>query len=159
VITTLHLKTAINAPIERCFDLSRSIDLHKLSMKDSGERAIAGRTAGLIEQGEFVTWEATHFFIKQNLSSRIIEMKRPEYFVDEMIQGAFKSMWHKHSFHFDENRTMMVDEFRYQVPMGIFGTWFNQLLLKKYMVAILRNRNESIKKAAETDLWKTIIPV
>jgi hypothetical protein len=58
---TINLTTEINAPIEICFDLSRSIDLHKHSMEHTGEEAIAGRTSGLIEDGEFVTWQAKTF--------------------------------------------------------------------------------------------------
>lgn len=46
---TIILKTSINAPIERCFDLARSIDLHVQSMQSSGEKAIAGKRAGLID--------------------------------------------------------------------------------------------------------------
>ena len=48
----IELLTEINAPIEKCFDLSRSIDLHLESTKQTGEEAIAGRTSGLIELGE-----------------------------------------------------------------------------------------------------------
>jgi ligand-binding SRPBCC domain-containing protein len=156
-MTHIHLETIINAPIERCFDLSRSIDLHKLSMKQTGEKAIDGRKSGLIEKGEFVTWEATHFFIKQTLSTGITEMKRPDYFVDEMMRGAFKSMWHKHSFQREQTQTIMKDEFRYEVPLAILGKWFDQLILKNYMTNVLKERNEMIKRAAETEDWKTIL--
>ncbi|WP_255562494.1 hypothetical protein [Pedobacter sp. D749] len=46
---TIILKTLINAPIGRCFDLARSIDLHLQSMQSSGEKAIAGKNSGLID--------------------------------------------------------------------------------------------------------------
>lgn len=86
---TLHLRTLINAPIERVFDLARSIDAHMASTSQTREKAISGRTSGLIEQGETVTWEATHFGIRQQLSVRITQMDRPYHFEDEMISGAF----------------------------------------------------------------------
>jgi hypothetical protein len=57
---TIVLKTIIAAPINVCFDLSRSIDLHKISTSDTDEQAIAGITTGLISDGEFVTWKAKH---------------------------------------------------------------------------------------------------
>lgn len=50
-----YLKTFIDAPVERCFDLARSIDLHKISLEHTNEKAVAGKTAGLIEPGESVT--------------------------------------------------------------------------------------------------------
>ncbi len=156
-MTTIHLQTLINAPRQRCFDLSRSIDLHQSSMYQSNEKAIAGRTTGLIEQGETVTWEATHFMVKQNLSSIISEMNRPDYFIDEMVKGAFKSLWHKHSFHSMKEQTMMTDEFRYEVPFGFLGKAFNALVLTTYMTALLKSRNEHIRIVAESEEWKKIL--
>ncbi|HCZ37436.1 MAG TPA: cell division protein, partial [Cytophagales bacterium] len=41
-MTKIELTTAIKAPIERCFDLSRSVDLHKVSMQHSREEIIGG---------------------------------------------------------------------------------------------------------------------
>ncbi|MGZ3777717.1 MAG: hypothetical protein ACXVI9_09040 [Mucilaginibacter sp.] len=41
----IELLTEINASIEMVFDLGRSIDLHMESTKQTGEKAIAGKTA------------------------------------------------------------------------------------------------------------------
>jgi hypothetical protein len=61
----IELTTIIAAPIERCFDLARSIDLHKLSTEGTEEEAIAGVTSGLIGKDQQVTWRARHFGITQ----------------------------------------------------------------------------------------------
>ncbi|MCG1036514.1 hypothetical protein [Polaribacter sargassicola] len=45
----IEIKTEIKADINIVFDLSRSIDLHKISTKHTNEKAIAGKTNGLIE--------------------------------------------------------------------------------------------------------------
>ena len=55
-MVTIELRTFIAAPPERVFDLSRSIDLHRVSMARSREEAVAGRTSGLIGPGETVTY-------------------------------------------------------------------------------------------------------
>jgi hypothetical protein len=65
----------INAPIEICFDLARSIDIHAQSTSQTKEKAVGGVTGGLIEYGQSVTWEATHFGIKQRLTAKITEME------------------------------------------------------------------------------------
>lgn len=77
---TLH--TRIKADIQTCFDLARDIDFHQRSMEASNERAVAGKTSGLIELGESVTWEAKHFGIRQRLTSKITICDAPTYFVD-----------------------------------------------------------------------------
>ena len=76
----IELTTEIAAPIEVVFDLARSIDLHEQSTSQTNEKAVAGRTSGLIELGESVTWEATHFFVRQRLTARIVKFERPTHF-------------------------------------------------------------------------------
>jgi ligand-binding SRPBCC domain-containing protein len=146
---TIELFTQINAPIETVFDLSRSIDLHIESTKQTGERAIAGKTSGLIELGETVTWRAKHFGTWQNLTSKITEYNYPDSFVDEMVTGAFKSFRHEHHFSSVDGQTLLKDVFVFESPLGFFGRFFNWLVLKKYMRDLLAERNRVIKKTAE----------
>src|SRR4051812_8992810 len=94
----IHLQTTINASTERCFDVARSIDIHKAGASKTREKAVAGVTSGLIDLGETVTWEAVHFGIKQRLTSCITRYERPYLFVDEMVKGAFHCFTHVHRF-------------------------------------------------------------
>lgn len=154
-IITLHTK--IRADIQICFDLARSIDLHSISLSDTEEKAIAGRTTGLIEFGETVTWQAKHFGVRQQLTSKITAMTAPYYFVDEQIKGAFKMIYHQHIFQYDGTYTHMTDIFEFESPVGIFGKMFNRLILTKYMTRFLLQRNEVIKKYAESPLCKEVL--
>jgi ligand-binding SRPBCC domain-containing protein len=147
----IELFTKIYAPVEKCFDLSRSIDLHMESTKQTGEQAIAGRTSGLIELGETVTWRARHFGIWQTLTSKITEYDYPNFFVDEMVNGTFKSFLHEHHFKRLDDYTLMRDIFVFESPMGIIGSLFNNLVLKKYMTNLLKERNRVIKEFSESD--------
>ena len=73
------LETNITAPVERVFDLARNIDAHTSTTAGTGERAVDGRTSGLIEAGETVTWEAKHLGVRQRLTSKITAMERPDF--------------------------------------------------------------------------------
>jgi len=115
---TITIETKVKAPLEVCFDLSRSIDLHTISTKHTGERAVAGVTAGLIELGETVTWRAKHLGVWQHLTSRITEYDRPYFFVDEMVKGAFKSFRHEHLFSEIVEGTLMLDVFDDTSPLS-----------------------------------------
>lgn len=141
-MTKIHLETFINAPIERVFDLARSIDLHKLSAKGTKEEAIGGRITGLIELNETVTWRAKHFGIFQNLTVQIIKMDRPALFADRMLNGTFSTMEHKHIFESLESGTKMTDIFEFTSPFGVFGKLVNFLFLKKYMTKFLEDKNK-----------------
>ena len=157
-MTVIRLITKIKAPIEVCFDLARSIDLHKLSTEGTNEEAIGGVTTGLIGMGEEVTWEARHFGVKQRLTSKITEFKFPEYFRDQMLKGAFKKIDHRHEFEQTAAFTIMKDAFDFEVPLGLLGKAFTRLILTKYLTRLLERRNEMIKEVAEDGRWKNILP-
>jgi len=145
----IYLETLINADIHRVFDLARDIDLHQKSTSISHEKAIAGRTSGLIEENETVTWRAKHLGIYQTLTTKIISMEKPYQFTDIMLKGAFKSMRHQHRFRDIEGKTVMTDIFEFESPLGIIGKLFNTIYLTRYLKAFLLERNKMIKTIAE----------
>ncbi|MBL4669014.1 MAG: SRPBCC family protein [Flavobacteriales bacterium] len=153
----IKLHTKIQAPIERIFNLARSIDFHKVSMNETKEEVIAGRVKGLIELGESVTWRAKHFGIYQKLKVKIVDFKRNEMFKDVMIQGAFKKMEHIHRFRNENGITIMIDEFEFESPFGFLGKIVDNFVLKNYMTQLLEKRNEELKLAAEGNGWKKIL--
>lgn len=153
----IKLSSEINAEREIVFDLSRSIDLHKISTEHTKEEAVNGTTSGLIELNESVTWQARHLGITQRLTSKIVEYDRPTFFVDKMVSGAFKSFRHEHHFVELDGRTKMMDIFSYQSPLGILGELVDKVFLKKYMTDLLEKRNLTIKEFAESNKWREIL--
>src|SRR5438552_18839866 len=92
------LETTIAAPVELCFNLARSIDVHLAAAAGHGQRAVAGVTSGLIGLGETVTWEGHYLLLRRRMTSRIVEFEYPVMFADEMQSGAFERWRHKHTF-------------------------------------------------------------
>ncbi len=154
----IHLTTFIAAPPAVCFDLSRSMELHQNSTGNTKEKAVAGTTTGLLALDEWVTWEAVHFGIRQQLTSKITQFHFPTHFRDEQLKGAFKSFTHDHYFNSVAGGTEMKDVFTFESPFGIFGKIFNGLVLTNYMKRFLCQRNDFIKNVAELGNWKAFLP-
>jgi hypothetical protein len=151
----VYRETIIKTTQQRCFDLSRSIDFHKDSMSASKEIPVSGKMSGLIELDEFVEWEATHLFVRQRLSSKIVEMVHPIYFVDEMVKGAFRSFRHKHEIReIDGETVLLIDDFRYEMPLGILGDIGYVIFLKRYMEKMIETRSIAIKTTLESVAWQ-----
>ena len=153
----IELETQIRAPIERVFDLARSIDAHIFSASSTDEKAIDGETSGLIGLGERVTWEATHFGFRQRLTVGITEFDRPHFFVDEMVSGTFSEMRHTHRFKFEGEITTAKDEFFFSAPLGPLGRLAEWLVLTRYMTRFLEERNQALKDIAESDKWEQFL--
>ena len=148
-MTTIQLKTEIQAPIEHVFDLSRSIDFHIQSASETNEQAIAGRTSGLISHGETVTWRGRHFGVFLKHTSKIVNYDRPSRFTDVMIKGHFIYFGHQHFFDLKDQKTIMTDVLKYRTPYGIFGRLFDKYFLKRHLTRFLEKRNKALKAEAE----------
>ena len=153
----IHETTLISAPIQRCFDLSRSVEVHLLANIHSGEQALAtgGITTGLVGLGGQVTWRAKHFGIWQTLTSQTTSLDAPTYFQVTMIRGIFRSMQADHLFRTTATgQTEMRDDFRIAAPLPLLGLIAEKLFLGRYMLALLRERNAVIKRVAESPEWQ-----
>ncbi|MBA2611731.1 MAG: SRPBCC family protein [Bacteroidetes bacterium] len=153
----IEIETKIKAGIEICFDLATSIDLHLVSTEGTNEKAIDGVTSGCVKQNDFVTWEATHFGVRQQLTSIISLVNRPFHFRDEQKKGVFKYFKHDHYFETHGEFVTMKDRFEYESPYGVFGKLFNSVVLTKHLTKFLLKRNAVIKDYAESGKWKEII--
>jgi ligand-binding SRPBCC domain-containing protein len=153
----VHVTTFIEAPKERVFDLCRSISMHKISLQHTNENAINGITSGLLQLGESVTWEASHFGKKRIMVMKITEMEFPNQFVEKQTYGFFKYFKQQHFFKPIENGTIMIDYIDYEMPYGIIGFVLNTLMFENYLKELLITRNNFIKKYAETELWKALM--
>lgn len=141
----------IEASIITCFDLARNVDIHLKTTAKTREKAVEGVTTGLLHLGDSVTWEATHFGMKQRLTAKITDMVIPYKFTDVMIQGAFHSFTHTHEFTESNGGTVMKDTFEYKAPLGIIGKMADKLFLEKYMRNFIHSKANELKKIAETD--------
>lgn len=149
-MSRICLETIIKADIDVVFDLARDIDLHQKSTFKTKEKAIAGRTSGLIELNETVTWRAKHLGFYQTHTSKISSMEKPYEFTDIMLKGTFKSLKHQHLFKQEGKNTIMTDIFEFESPFNIVGKLVNTFFLKNYLKSFLLERNATIKKAAES---------
>lgn len=150
-LPVIQTEEMIRAPIEVVFDLSRSIDLHVESTRATKEIAIAGRTSGLLELDEQVTWQATHFGVRQKLTVKLVAFDRPNHFRDSMVSGVFARFDHDHYFETVDGQTRMIDVFDYTAPLGFLGRIADTLFLKSYITLFLQKRNAVIKQVAESD--------
>jgi ligand-binding SRPBCC domain-containing protein len=145
----LHVTTFIAAPPVVCFDLARSVDVHLASAANTGERVIGGKTSGLLELGDEVTWEGRHFGVIQRLSSRVTQFQPPTFFQDRMTRGAFRSLEHDHLFEPRDGGTLMTDVLTFRAPFGPIGWLAERLLLAPHLRRFLVRRGMALKKMAE----------
>ncbi len=146
----VRVVTSIAAPIDVCFDAARSLSAHVESAKFSHEKLVElGKLGGYLELGDLVCFEGRHFGVRQRFCARIIEMKRPERFVDEMVRGAFQSLRHVHQFEQSDGVTTMTDTVDWEAPLGILGRIADALFLERHMQWFVLSKQSALKEMIE----------
>lgn len=145
----IQLETIIHATAEVCFDLVRDIRVHTETTMETDERAVAGVTRGMIALGQTVTFEGTHFGMRQRMTVKVTEYERPRLFVDEMIEGTFRSFRHVHEFVEFSGITTMRDTLTWVSPLGPIGRIVDKLLLENHLRDLVARRNLRLKAIAE----------
>lgn len=156
-LTTIELESRLSVPIEVAFDLARSVDAHLLSAAETGEEVVAGKTTGLLELGDEITWRARHLGVRQELTSRITAFDRPRWFRDSMVRGAFARFDHDHVFEPASGGTRMVDRFDFTSPLGPIGRLVDLVFLGGYMRRFLDRRNRHLGELADSGQWRDLL--
>ena len=116
---------------------------------ETDERAVAGVTDGKIGLGQTVTFEGTHFGIRQRLTVKVVKFERPRLFVDEMTEGRFRTFKHIHEFVERGGGTLVIDTVEWTSPFGILGRIVDKLLLERHLRDLVTTRNARLKQIAE----------
>jgi ligand-binding SRPBCC domain-containing protein len=151
VSAAFRIVTDLPVPPERAFALSLDIGAHLRSMAATGERAVAGRTDGVIGIGESVTWRARHLGIVWRMTNQITALEAPHTFVDEQVRGPFARFRHEHRFEATATGTRMVDEIAFRAPFGPLGRVAEALVLRRYLRALILERNRSLAAELAAD--------
>lgn len=149
-MTSFEIVTSVAAPPRCVFDVSLDVEVHTNSMAGAGEEAVGGVRSGRLSLGDTVTWRARHFGVYWRMTSRIAAYDPPGYFVDEQIAGPFARWRHAHYFEPDgTGGTRMRDVVDFAAPLGLLGRVTELAVLNRYMVRLIRTRNDHVRAVAE----------
>jgi ligand-binding SRPBCC domain-containing protein len=150
---TIRLGTWIDAPVERCFLLSLSVDLHVASARSTQENVGAGAMEGTIGEGDTLTFKGRRFGVHGQHTSMIERLRPHSYYRDVMIAGPFRHFEHDHHFAPMDDGTRMRDEIRFSANGGLLRQLAARMFLRKRLKAFLIERNAMIKRLAESEDW------
>ena len=148
---TIH----INAPLERCFQLSTNIALVGRTLR---MQPIEGKTDGMIGDGDRLVWAGWKFGFPQMHESLITGYERPVFFQDTMGRGRFKRFQHDHHLVEIDGHTLLNDKIRFSLPFGWPGKLVAKRVIVPYLCQLLRQRMVLLKRVAETEEWRRYLP-
>lgn len=148
--------TLVQAPIERVFALSCSIELVQRELK---MRPVAGRTSGFVCGGDTVRWQGWQLgFPNYHVSLIVPETwDPPHFFQDRMIAGRFRAFEHDHRFTDTTDAVRLDDEVRFTMPLGWPGRLVGSALLVPHIRKLLHRRFALLKQLSEGEGWRNYL--
>jgi len=154
-VIKLHTQVIINAPKQRCFDLTRSVEVHTLTARPISGKAVAGRVSGLSKLGDWTTWSARFFGMRFRLITEMSAFDYPNSFSDTLRSGLFTHFGHVYTFEdLGGGQTRFTDTFSFQSPFGLLGGFVDRVVLRGRMKFVDEARAGEIKRLAESEEWK-----
>lgn len=158
---TLRDTQLVHAPIDRCFQLSCSLELVH---QELGMNAIEGKSEGLVTGGDIIRWEGWQLGLKHFHVSHISGFQESVFMQDTMLDGRFKTFQHDH--HFREVPdgphgppwTKLEDELRFSLPFGALGRLVARYIMVPHIRRLMRSRFQRIRRIAESNEWQRYLP-
>jgi ligand-binding SRPBCC domain-containing protein len=150
----IRFATWINAPVERCYKLSLSIDLHVVLAQANGEVVASTVKTGLLGLDQGMTLHGKRFGMEFRHTSVVNACRPPMYFREVMVDGLFERFEHDHHFALMNDGTRMRDEVRFAVPLGPLGFVAERVVLRRHLIRLLKQRNMLLKAVAESEDWR-----
>ena len=145
----------INAPIERVFRLSTNIELVRQTLR---MRPVAGRTSGMVVEGDTVEWRGWKFGLPQKHTSVISGYEAPAFFQDTQLQGRFAQFQHDHHLEWVDGYTLAYDKVKFSLPLGVLGKFVARTIMVPHITGLLAQRFALLKRLAEGDEWQRYVP-
>lgn len=145
----IEVTTVIDAPPAVVFGLALDMEVHARSFAASDETAVTSTGSMVLGLGDEVTFRARHFGLPWRMTSRVTALDAPTRFVDEQVRGPFAFMRHEHVFAAHGGATRMVDRVAFAAPAGIVGRAVEQVVLRRYLTALVTRRADHLKSIAE----------
>lgn len=143
----------VDAPLERCFLLSTSIDLVRHTIK-----LTPSIPHGLIKMGDKLWWRGFKFGLPAAHQTLITGYDRPNFFQDTMGHGMFRHFQHDHFFKFIDGKTLMWDVVRFSLPLGFAGQQVGRRIVVPHVLDLMLSRFNLLKRLAEGPEWENYIP-
>lgn len=119
-------------------------NLKRITPDDMGFEIISGADREMYG-GQLIKYNVTPIAnFKLKWVTKITNVQKPHFFVDEQLYGPYALWHHKHFIHEIPNGVLMEDIVDYKVPFGIIGRLVHPILVKPKLDQIFEYRRQAL---------------
>jgi hypothetical protein len=148
----------VRAPIERCFELARSVELAgEMAGVQVTENGIA-RSHGQVQAGDHMIWKGWSFGLPARHESVVTRVEAPRALEDRMVRGRFRRFEQIQSLSEIDDHTLVTATVRFVIPRGLPGRLLARHLVIPSITRMLQRRMNLLKETAEGKVFANGLP-
>ena len=145
-VHVLERRQVLNAAMEEVFGFFEDpLNLEELTPAWLGFR-ILDATDPSVRQGTQIHYRLKWGPFGMDWRSRITEYEPGRLFADEMLEGPYRSWYHRHVFTEVEGGVEMLDRVEYEMPFGPLGRVAHALVVRRQLTAIFDFRALAVSR-------------
>lgn len=149
----IRLTTWIKAPVERCFRLATSPDIHQVLVSLSVSGILRPGPSPHLSEGDRLKWPGHYLGLLPTYTTRIAQMRQCGCFREVLETGGFRHFEHDHHFTPLNDGTRMRDEIRFVIPPGFLGPMTTPVV-RRYLIWRISMGNSLFRHIAQSQLWR-----
>jgi uncharacterized protein len=99
-----------------------------------------------VQKGTLIRYSLRYRIFPIRWTTEIVEWDPPHRFIDVELKGPYKLWHHEHRFVAEANGTRIIDEVKYELPFGIFGSIAHALKVRKDVETIFAYRTQAVER-------------
>jgi ligand-binding SRPBCC domain-containing protein len=147
-IYTLERKQNVRIPLEDCWEFfANPRNLEKITPPSLGFKVNTALPA-MIYPGLMIEYTVSPFFgIPLTWLTEIVQVDKPNYFVDEQRVGPYRLWHHEHFFRkMDAGQVEVRDLIHYVPPLGPLGASINAVAIRPQLLRIFDFRERTLHR-------------
>ncbi len=143
---TLHRRQVVRRPLSEVFPFfAQPENLSLLTPRSLGFQMLTPSPV-VMKQGTVIDYTIRVGGIPMRWTTLITEYDPPYRFVDVQIKGPYSYWHHAHTFAETDDGTLITDDVRYALPLGVVGRVVHALAVQRRLEHILSHRREIIDR-------------
>jgi ligand-binding SRPBCC domain-containing protein len=98
-----------------------------------------------VTEGSLISYKLRVHRVPVRWVTRIDLFERDKRFIDRQLSGPYKLWVHRHEFQAQGSTTVIRDEVRYQLPLGILGAIAHMLFVRRDLSQIFAYRQQAVE--------------
>ncbi len=131
-------------PVDRVFNFFKKPEnLNQVTPPHLGFKILTPSPIPMAK-GTVIDYTIRLYGVPMKWQTVITDYSPPHFFTDTQVKGPYKTWIHTHRFFPQDGGTLMVDEVRYEVPLGFFGDIIRGMFVKHEVEKIFDYRRKVI---------------